>query len=148
MKPVAVLSLEALWLAGDKKRRYLVDIIFHICRQHTAVQSWWDLYLVDIVSLSALPAKHYNFDWIGWNKKRWVLDSMFNIDINLILILRRWQPYILPRHHGLCHFLEKNSYTEYSVILWQQCEEKKACFFFTIVCETRNIFSFNDYEII
>ena len=64
-KPVAVLSLEALWLAGRKKKRYLVDIILHICRQHTAVQSWWDLYLVDIVSLSALPAKHYNFDWIG-----------------------------------------------------------------------------------
>ena len=55
------------------------------------MQSCWDLYLVDIVSLSALPAKHYNFDWIGWNKKRWALDSMFNIDINLILILRIWQ---------------------------------------------------------
>ena len=62
-KPVAVLSLKALWLTSQEEKIFGGYYITYL--QHTAVQSWWDLCLVDIVSLSALPTKHYNFDWIG-----------------------------------------------------------------------------------
>ena len=48
-KPVAVLSLEALWLAGRKKRRYLVDIILYICNTQQCnlggIYVWLILYL-------------------------------------------------------------------------------------------------------
>ena len=52
-------------LAGWTQEEKIFGGYYITYLQHTAVQSWWDLCFVDIVSLSALPAKHYNFDWIG-----------------------------------------------------------------------------------